>query len=1114
MTESKNAMTKAIEKSISERLEEQGEDGLPRGWKTGLAARLEIRLSLVMYGGISLAVYLSGVSKELLSIVRATARCAFDDVITLHGDGERRLEPNKASYRVDWDDLTPVEQVYRRIAATAGPNGEPVEVVVDVLSGTSAGGLNSIFLGRALARGGTLDPLDDIWYDHADFANLVTGGRPKDLGRSSNSEDSRGPSDDKRRSLVNNEYFWATIKQALDDAGQPQSDRLVDQIDCFVTATDVRGIEEQITLGADADTGITELRRQAVFHLRDAVADPARLMNTIPIDDLSCDDPFELAFAGRVTSALPLVFDPVQWQDRRIQDGGLLKDYERGAKAALSHLKTTSPVRDNHEIQQRWFTDGGLTDNKPFSYAISVPAGRTAVLPVDRKLLYMEPNPTRGFEGASIDQRPTLADLFPLAGAKGKENIQADLERLADRNARIRAKLQQVEFFRTRPLAHVILSLRTAISGGIEDYSEEHLAAGLVEPLSSEHHRRVESASNAPEGITLTAEELAAVGWFALFGYDRIVAKWKQTTAEAGVKEDDGWGVGAREGLRWTQVIAAILAGSRGTSRPIDKELIAERASELGPAVQAALGSDDNDGLADVRSCLAKLDWSYRFRRFSLVEHLLSQAQRDLSKQRSAKRTSTDGGDLAANKRRFNRYSRLRSRLATHTVELQAGVDQALRVARLVGASHDVRDRDFAHAVSTLAEELQAPFGVASRQPRLDLLLALQEAADDGDGQACELIVRVIDAWFNFDKYDSVTMQPHDDADGELEPTGIVRVSPIDATYFVDESRKDLNGPVRKLGGATLANIGGFFARDWRLNDLTWGRFDMAEILIREIVSDGEAREGAIRSVTDEILVELAKDADRDPLGAMLRVNRFPGSDLHERAVDALEDRDKPEVDDPEAAAESVAGAFRDLLHSSDAADAWNVQMDLNEVDSERKHESVDEATEELVRIVRDSGTRPSTLIAAESLELAASAAVGRSDSRNRSWFLRVVATVLAVVLAVVAFSTAAAASLISFVAAAISTAVFAWQVRTRVRDRQPVRPAVPIAVAVFVAIAAAALIFGIARVGLSNAGTHIGAAVMVIAALLLLGLTGVSVAARRAMRAAYAKFGTPRAEH
>ena len=33
----------------------------------------ELRLAVVMYGGVSLAVYMNGVTKELLNLVRATA---------------------------------------------------------------------------------------------------------------------------------------------------------------------------------------------------------------------------------------------------------------------------------------------------------------------------------------------------------------------------------------------------------------------------------------------------------------------------------------------------------------------------------------------------------------------------------------------------------------------------------------------------------------------------------------------------------------------------------------------------------------------------------------------------------------------------------------------------------------------------------------------------------------------------------------------------------------------------------------------------------------------------------------------------------------------------------
>src|SRR4051794_6905552 len=125
------------------------------------APEQELRFAVVMYGGVSLAVYINGVARELFSLVRATApevpftqdadqRVYFADAGPQDNDGAGRRR------------LTAVEGVYRELAQCLGidgpreaaetePQPRPVRTrfVVDILSGTSAGGINGIYLAKA-----------------------------------------------------------------------------------------------------------------------------------------------------------------------------------------------------------------------------------------------------------------------------------------------------------------------------------------------------------------------------------------------------------------------------------------------------------------------------------------------------------------------------------------------------------------------------------------------------------------------------------------------------------------------------------------------------------------------------------------------------------------------------------------------------------------------------------------------------------------------------------------------------------------------------------------------------------------------------------------------------
>jgi len=94
-----------------------------------------VRLALVMNGGVSLAVWMGGVTHELSRL--------------LGRDGGE------------------IPQVWRDILNDGLPAAADVptrrQVVVDYVAGTSAGGLNGALLATSIARGGGVPPLKDLW---------------------------------------------------------------------------------------------------------------------------------------------------------------------------------------------------------------------------------------------------------------------------------------------------------------------------------------------------------------------------------------------------------------------------------------------------------------------------------------------------------------------------------------------------------------------------------------------------------------------------------------------------------------------------------------------------------------------------------------------------------------------------------------------------------------------------------------------------------------------------------------------------------------------------------------------------------------------------------------
>ena len=111
----------------------------------------ELRIALVCYGGVSLAVYMHGVTKEIWKLASASR--------SFHA-GDPRAEGVQGVYR----DL---------LEAIEAEHDLKVRVLPDILSGASAGGINAVFLAQAIHSGQSLEPLTDLWLTTADVEQLT-----------------------------------------------------------------------------------------------------------------------------------------------------------------------------------------------------------------------------------------------------------------------------------------------------------------------------------------------------------------------------------------------------------------------------------------------------------------------------------------------------------------------------------------------------------------------------------------------------------------------------------------------------------------------------------------------------------------------------------------------------------------------------------------------------------------------------------------------------------------------------------------------------------------------------------------------------------------------------
>ena len=128
----------------------------------------ELRIALVCFGGVSLAVYMHGITKEILKLVRASSALhAIADRARARAD--RILRPRPTPDDPEYD----TEAVYFELLREIGRSLE-LRVVVDIIAGASAGGINGTMLARALSHDLPMEALRDLWLDNADVDVLLS----------------------------------------------------------------------------------------------------------------------------------------------------------------------------------------------------------------------------------------------------------------------------------------------------------------------------------------------------------------------------------------------------------------------------------------------------------------------------------------------------------------------------------------------------------------------------------------------------------------------------------------------------------------------------------------------------------------------------------------------------------------------------------------------------------------------------------------------------------------------------------------------------------------------------------------------------------------------------
>lgn len=521
----------------------------------------ELRLALICYGGVSLAVYMHGITREIWHLVRAS-RAFLEDQPADGGS----------------------EDVYRDLLALIEQqSGTKLRVLTDIIAGASAGGINGVFLSQAIVTGQSLEPLTDLWLENADVEVLLDpDARP--LSRFSKfwaapiawailrrrggavartvAKEAQDEVATKLSGFVRARWFQppfggrgfsALLLDALNamaakaasapllPAGQP--------LDLYVTVTDFHGHREQLVLNSPGNVSENEHRITIGFSTRGQ--DRGKLAN-----------PVDLAFAARATASFPGAFPPfnVREIDGLLQSRGMIWD------GRDSFLKRILPQQfATGTLDSTFLIDGSVLANAPFAQAISALRNRPARREVDRRFVYIDPKPglpsfrirARGQETDRPVKPPGFfATIFSATSDIPREQpIRDNLNMIEDRSRRI-ARIQEITehleveveamietmlgktWFLSKPTTErlgkwrLTMSRKSAAATGYSYPAYAHLRLiGVLDDI-------VATARRAwPEGSQQHFQALRTALWEEICrrGLDRMMGKRGQVTAEASI---------------------------------------------------------------------------------------------------------------------------------------------------------------------------------------------------------------------------------------------------------------------------------------------------------------------------------------------------------------------------------------------------------------------------------------------------------------------------------------------------------------------------------------------------------------------------------------------------
>ncbi len=775
----------------------------------------DVRIAVAMSGGVSLAVWMGGVAREVNLLQQASNLRVNKARVSAKGSGAagqpagadsaaQSRDGRSGVPTPDWDARS--RDLYLSLLRLLD-----LRVTVDVLSGTSAGGINAALLGLSSAAGVDLAGLRDLW--------LTTGSMDALL---------RDPGEKNPPSLMQGDkVLFHGLNQGISDlynhgrhdGGLAPPDRALDTT-VFITTTMMSGETSRFT--DDYGTLVPNVDHHGLFVFdQDALAlkaGPSALT--------------ALALAARSSASFPGAFEPS------------FVPINRSIAAAQGIPGRPDMADFANMTRSHWVADGGLLANRPLAPLLAQVFSQPAAGQVRRVLAFVvpdgggTPSPAAQPDADKWKHPPTMAAALKQdLSAQLSQSIASDLQAVRMHNQRITTshnlRRYLAEMGAQAPIDGSLVTRRL-----LRDYQRQQ-GTGLAQSLLDEVMRQLttmklpdkwanelsaDRAANVEPPESRMAEKMVkalGAGWHA--APPSGPAQPAQASATSGAAPGEaatgaGSGGPAESGevAAWDAWTAAPDSFSRAAAfgLPIFHAARATAIHLVRLGYQRAASPDQRDNITGHRKAIEEA-----YQSSPPTWHERKEVEKKLTEAANASPDPEDLAQIAADLAEAKRQALLIKPLPRPPATAEV-------VEAYKAAAAEVRDawKQLAAALRDLLaylETLDTPDGRISRKEAADAIGIYLQYFDGAraDGELTDRLLNLVIA--------ERALEP---ARPEVDqPVEFIQVSANTRTLLAPKNELDT---VNKLRGVELHHFAAFYKGSWRAYDWMWGRMDSSGWLV------------------------------------------------------------------------------------------------------------------------------------------------------------------------------------------------------------------------------------------------------------------------------------------